>query len=107
MLTGLPTPEIKTNCNIEVSLNLTYLISFIHLFWTWGSKYYSKIVIIDSDNGLLPDWSKAIFWTNAWILVIEPMGINFIEILIETKRISSYSAEYAAIYFQLFFVKVP
>ena len=28
------------------------------------------------DNGLLPVWSKAIFWTNAGLLLIRPLGTN-------------------------------
>ena len=40
-------------------------------------------VIIDSDNGLLPDRRQAIIWTNAGILLIGPLGTNFNEILIE------------------------
>ena len=34
--------------------------------------------IIVSDNGLLPDQRQAIIWTNAVILVIRPLGTNFI-----------------------------
>ena len=43
----------------------------------------SEIVIIGSDNGLSPDRRQAIIWTNAGILLIGPLGINFNEILIE------------------------
>ena len=43
----------------------------------------SKLTIIGSDNGLSPNRRQAIFWTNAGILLIGPLGTNFSEILIE------------------------
>ena len=52
---------------------------------TWGRVMYicvSKLTIIGSDNGLSPGWRQAIIWTNAGILLIGPLGINFSEILI-------------------------
>ena len=42
-----------------------------------------KLTIIASDNGLSPGWRQAIFWTNAGILLIGPLGTNFNEILIK------------------------
>ena len=42
----------------------------------------SKLNIIGSDNGLSPGRRQAIIWTNAGILLIEPLGTNFSEILI-------------------------
>ena len=41
-----------------------------------------KLIIIGSDNGLSPGRRQAIIWTNAGILLIGPLGTNFIEILI-------------------------
>ena len=41
-----------------------------------------KSTIIGSDNGLSPGRRQAIIWTNAGILLIEPVGTNFSEILI-------------------------
>ena len=41
-----------------------------------------KLTIIGSDNGLSPGRRQAIIWTNAGILLIGPLGKNFIEILI-------------------------
>ena len=38
---------------------------------------------IGSDNGLSPNRRQAIIWTHAGILLIEPLGTNFNEILIE------------------------
>ena len=44
--------------------------------------YAGKLSIIGSDNGLSPGGRQAIIWTNAGILLIEPLGTNFSEILI-------------------------
>ena len=41
-----------------------------------------KLTIIGSDNGLSPGRRQAIFWNNAGILLIGPLGTNFSEILI-------------------------
>ena len=52
----------------------------------WGRVTHicvSKLTIIGSDNGLPPGRRQAIIWTNAGILLIEPLGTNFNEILIE------------------------
>ena len=38
---------------------------------------------IGSDNSLSPGRRQAIIWTNAGILLIGPLGTNFVEILIE------------------------
>ena len=46
----------------------------------------SKLIFIDSDNGLLPGWHQAI--TNAGILLIWPLGTMFSEILIEILTVS-------------------
>ena len=48
----------------------------------------SEIIIIGSDNGLSPCRRQAIIWTNAGILLIGSLGINFSEILIEINRVS-------------------
>ena len=42
----------------------------------------------DSDNGLLPGRRQAIIWTNAGILLTEPLGTNFSEILIWNHKFS-------------------
>ena len=52
----------------------------------WGRVTHicvSKLTIIGSDNGSSPDRYQAIIWTNAWILLIGPLGTNFSEILIK------------------------
>ena len=43
----------------------------------------NKLTIIGSDDGLSTGRRQAIIWTNARILLIEPLGTNFSEILIE------------------------
>ena len=45
-------------------------------------------VSIGSDNGLSPGWRQAIIWTNAGILFIGTLGINFSEILSEVHTLS-------------------
>ena len=52
----------------------------------WGQVTHicvSKLTIIGSGNGLSPGRRQAIIWTSAGILLIEPLGTNFNEILIE------------------------
>ena len=51
----------------------------------WGRVTHicvSKLTSIGSDNGLSPGRRQAIIWTNGGILLIEPLGTNFSEILI-------------------------
>ena len=47
-----------------------------------------KLTIISSDNGLSPGRCQAIIWTNAGIMLIGPLGTNFIEILIGIQTFS-------------------
>ena len=47
-----------------------------------SDAYVSKLTIIGSDNGLSPNRRQAVFWTNAGVLLIGPLGTNFSEILI-------------------------
>ena len=49
----------------------------------------SKLTIIGSDNGLSPGRRQAIIWTNAEILLVRPLGTNFIEILIWKCRLEN------------------
>ena len=48
----------------------------------------SKLAIIGADNGLSPAQRQAIIWTNAGILLIEPLRTNFSEILTEIQTFS-------------------
>ena len=57
----------------------------------WGRVTHicvSELPIIGSDNGLSPGRRQAIIWTNAGILLIDPFGTNFNEILIEIQTFS-------------------
>ena len=47
-----------------------------------------NLTTIGPDNGLSPGRRQAIIWTNAVILLIEPLGTNFSEILIEMHTFS-------------------
>ena len=49
----------------------------------WCLYAFVNSAIIGSDDGLLPDRYQDIIWTNARILLIELLGTNFNEILIE------------------------
>ena len=42
----------------------------------------TKLTVIGPDNGLSPGRRHAIIWTNAWILLIGPLGTNFNEVFI-------------------------
>ena len=48
-----------------------------------SDTYMHNLTIIVSANGLSPDRHQAIVWTNAGILLIEPLGTNLSENLIE------------------------
>ena len=57
----------------------------------WGRVTHicvGKLTIIVSDNGLSPGRRQAIIWTNAGILLIGTLAINFSEILIEIQTFS-------------------
>ena len=54
----------------------------------WGRVTHicvSTLTVIGSDNGLSPGRRQAIIWTDAGILLIGTLGINFSEILIEIR----------------------
>ena len=63
----------------------------ISTYWSlelthWGRVTHicaSQVTIVGSDNGLSPDRRQAIIWTNAEILLIEPLGTTLSDILIE------------------------
>ena len=62
--------------------NYAYALTLTH----WGPVTHIcvvKLTIIGSDNGLSPGRRQALIWTNAVILLIGPLGTNFIAILIE------------------------
>ena len=60
-------------------------------FTYWGRMAHisvGNLTIIGSDNGLSPGRHQAIIWTNVGILLIGPLGTNFIEILIKIHTLS-------------------
>ena len=55
----------------------------------WGRVTHicaGKLTNVGSDNGSLPGQCQPIIWTNAGMLLIEPSGINFSEMLINFKH---------------------
>ena len=67
------------------------MTSCTNLLTHWGRVTHicvSKLTSIGSDNGLSPGRRQAIIWTNAEILLIEPLGTNFSEILIGIETLS-------------------
>ena len=57
----------------------------------WGRVTHicvGETTMIGSNNGLWPGRRQAIIWTNAGILLIGPLGTNFIEILIGIQTFS-------------------
>ena len=84
-----------------IAINLIWLISVLSRYhfhsqsytywpvWTnlthWGRVTHTCIIeikIIGSNNGLLIGRHKAIFWTDAGILLIGPLGTNFSKMFI-------------------------
>ena len=69
---------------------LGYLLSRFTLTH-WGGVTHiciSELTIIGSDNCLLPGQRQAIIWSNAELLLIEPLGTNFSEISIGIQTFS-------------------
>ena len=74
-------------CSQGSNWNIPALFQITH----WGRVTQicvSETIIIGSDNGLSPGRRQAIIWTNAGILLIGPLGMNFSEILIEINIVS-------------------
>ena len=66
-------------------------INEFFLLTHWGRLTHICVVeltIIGSDNGLSPGWRQAIICTNAGVLLIGPLGINFSDILIWIQKFS-------------------
>ena len=71
--------------------SLQHITEAIKLLTHWGRVTHicvGNLTIIGSDNGLSPCRRQAIIWTNAGILLIAPLGINFNEILIGIQTFS-------------------
>ena len=62
----------------------------------WRKYASPTYAIIGSDNGLSPGRRQPIIWTNAGILLIEPLGRNFSEILI-----AIYTFSFTKIHFKM------
>ena len=93
-------------CRLLISLKIKFLRNLVKSRFreAWVRGYQSllnlthwgrvthicvvKLTIIGSDNGLSPGRRQAIIWTNAGILLIGPLGTNFIEILIGMQTFS-------------------
>ena len=76
------------NCSFHSFIDLDVFLQYIS---HWGRVTHicvSKLAIISSDNGLAPGRRQAIIWTNAGILLTEPLGTNFNEISIEIHTFS-------------------
>ena len=78
---------LAQNCRREYDFQL--------ILTTWrlndayrGQYTRSLLVIIGSDNGLLPDRRQAIIWTSDDLLSIGPQGTNFSKILIKVLKFS-------------------
>ena len=79
--------------NQQTKYQSILLLTFCEEWTHWNRVahiYISKIIIIiiGSDNGLAPGQCQAITWTNAGILLIGSLEINFSEILIESNTFS-------------------
>ena len=77
--------------NHESPMFLLWDTLIINPLTHWGRVTHiciSKLTIIGSDNGLSPERRQAIIWTNAGLLLIGPLGTNFIEILIGIQTFS-------------------
>ena len=66
-------------------------LAALQMLTHWGRVTHiciSKLAIIGSDNGLLPERHQAIIWTNAGRVLIRPLGTNVYEILFEIHMFS-------------------
>ena len=84
--------SLNTHWNIPANLynyRNGWTLKVAAAYWIlphWGRVTHICVInlsIICSDNGLSPGRRHAIIWTNAGILLIEPLGTNFSQILIE------------------------
>ena len=68
----------------RVHISVTKYCSVLNLFDnSLRSSCVGNLTIIGSDHGLSPGRRQATVWTNAGVLLIEPLGKNFSEIIIE------------------------
>ena len=72
LILGIPLPR-----------NMVFLLNWVPDLTHWGWVLHigvSKLIIVGSDNGLSSGQRQATIWTNDGILLIGPLGTNFIEI---------------------------
>ena len=75
-------------CSLAYIHNWLYFLTCLHgLVASWIVHWdrvthicVNEMIIIGSDNGLSPGRRQVIIWTDAWILVLGSLGINFSEI---------------------------
>ena len=60
--------------------------------------YVGNLTIIGSDNGFSPGRRRAIITTNAGLLLVGPLGTNFIEILIAIYTFSITKINFKMLY---------
>ena len=85
--TRVPVSAVSENINSCKFMECCLLGYLTH----WGRVTHiclGNLTIIGSDNGLSPGRRQPITWTNAGILLIGPLGTNFIEIFIEIHTFS-------------------
>ena len=61
---------------------LSHSLTVVSILTHWGRVTHicvSELTIIGSDNGLSPGRRQAIIWNNVGILLIGPLGTNFIQ----------------------------
>ena len=99
LILGLCPANERWHYFVTASLSLAgckhRIISYVEIHSTllthWGQVTHicvSKLIIIGSDNGLSPDRHRAIIWTNAWSLSIEPLRTYFNENVIKIQQFS-------------------
>ena len=83
--------SLVQNCDNSISNALELTHSCLEPLTYWGQVTHicvSELTIIGSDNGLSPGRHQAIIWSNAGLLLIEPLGTNFSEISIGIQTLS-------------------
>ena len=81
--------DIYAILNDTIAFRLPWCYKSVLTHWGWVTHIcVSKLTIIGSDNGLLPERRQVIIWTNDGISLIGPLGTNFSEISIKIQTFS-------------------
>ena len=83
-------PCLLTRNHINILMK-SVICEYLDALTHWGRVTHicvGNLNIIGPDNGLWPGRRQAIIWTNAGILLIEPWGTNFREMLIDIHTFS-------------------